>query len=116
MCIRDRTFAGGIKEVDSQGNDISSPTSDLDSIIVLKAKDFDEQQDQYLTIIEEDECAPDAKQYFHKQFEEHFGMNINQYIAGRTFIDYGDTKVYDISPYRIINEIGRWIVQKLIKQ
>jgi len=116
-------FAGRLKAVDQEGNEIVQQDSQTDQIITLNAKDYLENDDfvkkveatpiVYKTLFEEDDCAPDAKKYFHAQFQMYFKAPLKQYLLGITEISEGDDVVYyDIYPHRIINEIGRWIVQK----
>ena len=67
---------------------------------------------KYKTLFAQDECAPDAKQYFDKQFEDYFGMSLPQYIEGITPVDGGDIFTYHKHPYRLLHENpGIWTVQ-----
>jgi hypothetical protein len=68
---------------------------------------------KYKVIIQEDECAPDAKQIFKQEFEEYFGITLEFFTSGRVPVDLGDTFVYLWGDFKISNEIGIWKVEEL---
>jgi hypothetical protein len=68
---------------------------------------------KYRTIIQQDDCAPDAGQQFEKEFSELFGRTISSITDCIVPVDLGDTFVYLWGNFRISNEIGVWKVESV---
>lgn len=58
-------------------------------------------------ILEEDDCAPDAREYFKSAFLKEVGMNLAQFkSSAKVITDLGDTMVYENDEYELRDEIG----------
>lgn len=69
---------------------------------------------KYELVIEEDDCAPDGREMFEKEFLELFGKSLSSVISSIKPIDQGDTLIYLYGNFRIIGEINLYRVEAII--
>lgn len=69
---------------------------------------------KYITIIQEDECAPDARQYFEVKLIEMTGLTIREFKGGSNVVeDLYDSFVYKNGEFELVDEIGIHKLRKL---
>ena len=66
----------------------------------------------YKTILQEDDCAPDAFEYFEEKFIKEVGMSVKDFKDKSKMTDCGDTFIYEFGNYKLINEIGNHTLKK----
>ena len=67
---------------------------------------------KYKIILQEDDCAPDAFEYFEKEFKKKVGMDVKQFKQKAKMIDNDDTIIYELDNFRLKNEIGIHTLQR----
>lgn len=68
---------------------------------------------KYKIILQQDDCAPDSREIFDREFIEYLGVPLEFFTNSRVPIDNGDTFIYLYGDYRIINETNIWRVEQL---
>lgn len=69
---------------------------------------------KYIILLQEDDCAPDARAYFKNELLEKFGETIEGFKEkSRSTQDIGDTFIYRYNQYELVDEIGVYCYRKI---